>query len=103
MVAGESVVKCPIVADWDNQGRLVVAESAGVTKPIVEHNQTKPHRLIRLVDSNGDGEFDKRIVAAEQLVFPEGVLCLGNDLLVSVPPLIWRLTDDDGDGVFTLV
>ncbi len=98
-VTNESLIKWPIVADWDNQGRLVVAESAGVTKPIVEHNKTKPHKLIRLVDSNDDGTFDKRIVAAEQLAFPEGVLCLGNDVLVSAPPLIWKLTDADGDGV----
>lgn len=98
-VASEPLIKWPIVADWDNQGRLVVAESAGVTKPIVEHNLTTPHKLIRLVDSNGDGKFDKRIVAAEELAFPEGVLCLGNDVLVAAPPLIWRLIDDDGDGV----
>lgn len=98
-VAGEPLIKWPIVADWDNQGRLVVAESAGVAKPIAEHNETKHHQLIRLVDTNNDGKFDKRIVAADQLAFPEGVLCIGNDVLVSAPPLIWKLIDADGDGV----
>ncbi|MGV3485521.1 MAG: PVC-type heme-binding CxxCH protein [Planctomycetaceae bacterium] len=98
-VASEPLVKWPIVADWDSQGRLVVAESGGVAKPIQEHNQQKLHRIIRLVDSDGDRRFDKRIVAADALAFPEGVLCIENSILVSAPPEIWKLTDRDGDGV----
>ncbi len=98
-VAGPDLVKWPIVADWDPQGRLVVAESGGVAKPIVEHNKQLLHRIVRLVDSNGDGTFDQRIVAADKLAFPEGVLCVGNSILVSAPPQIWKLTDRDGDGV----
>ncbi|WP_442511549.1 DUF7133 domain-containing protein [Novipirellula sp. SH528] len=98
-VAGGSLIKWPIVADWDNQGRLVVAESAGVSKPIIEHNEKKLHKIIRLVDVDHDGKFDKRIVAADNLSFPEGVLCVGNDILVAAPPVIWKLTDADEDGV----
>ncbi len=98
-VADGALVKWPIVADWDPQGRLVVAESGGVGWPIQEHNQQKLHRIIRLADTDGNGRFDKRIVAADGLAFPEGVLCLGSDILVSAPPSIWKLTDGDGDGV----
>lgn len=98
-VAGESLVKWPIVADWDNQGRLVVAESGGASKPIIEHNEKKLHKIIRLVDVDHDGIFDQRIVAADKLSFPEGVLCVGNDILVAAPPVIWKLTDADEDGV----
>jgi putative membrane-bound dehydrogenase-like protein len=98
-VAAEPLIKWPIVVDWDQQGRLVVAESGGVGWPIVEHNERKLHKIVRLVDHDGDGVFDERIVAADQLAFPEGVLCLGDDILVSAPPEIWKLTDNDGDGV----
>ncbi|MFO1065081.1 MAG: HEAT repeat domain-containing protein [Pirellulales bacterium] len=93
------LVKWPIVADWDTQGRLVVAESGGVAKPIEEHNKQLLHRIVRLVDTNNDGTFDKRIIAADKLPFPEGVLNVGNSMLVSAPPQIWKLTDKDGDGV----
>lgn len=93
------LIKWPIVADWDSAGRLVVVECGGVAKPIVEHNKQLLHRIVRLVDTNGDGKFDKRIVAADKLAFPEGVLCVGNSLLVCAPPEIWKLTDGDGDGV----
>ncbi len=99
MVAGSDLVKWPIVADWDSAGRLVVAECGGVAKPIVEHNKQLLHRIVRLVDTNNDGKFDKRIVAADQLAFPEGVLCVGNSMLVSTPPQIWKLTDENNDGV----
>ncbi len=98
-VASSDLIKWPIVADWDRQGRLVVAECGGVAKPIAEHNKQLLHRIVRLVDSNGDGKFDKRIVAADKLAFPEGVLCIGNSILVSAPPEIWKFTDADDDGV----
>ncbi len=89
----------PVVCDWDDSGRLVVVESGGVGWPIEEHNQKLLHRVVRLSDEDGDGVFDTRVVAADKLPFAEGVLCLGDDLLVGAPPYIWKLTDGDGDGV----
>ena len=89
----------PIVVDWDARGRLLVVESGGVSKPIVEHNRQLLHRVVRLEDSDGDGRFDQRTVVAKDLPFMEGILCLGNDLLVSAPPHIYRLIDADGDGL----
>ncbi len=97
-VASDPLTKWPIVADWDHQGRLVIAESAGVGRPIQQDNQHLRHRIVRLVDTDGDGRFDERIVAAESLAFPEGVLCLGNQIFVSAPPQIWRFIDEDDDG-----
>ncbi|MEZ6060897.1 MAG: HEAT repeat domain-containing protein [Planctomycetaceae bacterium] len=98
-IAGEPLVTWPVVADWDQQGRLVVVESGGVSRPIAEHNEKRLHRVVRLVDEDGDGTFDSRILAADQLPFAEGVLCVGNSLLVSAPPQIFRLIDNDNDGV----
>lgn len=97
-VADESLVKWPMLADWDLEGRLVVVESAGVANPIEKHNELRLHRIVRLVDEDGDGVMDRRIVAADKLPFTEGVLCFGNDMLVTAPPHIWKLTDNDGDG-----
>ena len=98
-VAGPDLIRWPVVMDWDREGRLVVVESGGVGWPIQEHNEKKLHRIVRLSDEDGDGTFDKRIVAAKDLAFTEGVLCLGDDILAAAPPYIWKLTDADGDGV----
>ncbi|MDA8744593.1 HEAT repeat domain-containing protein [Rubripirellula amarantea] len=98
-IAGEPLIKWPIVADFDRDGNLVVAESGGVGTPIDAHNQKQLHKIIRLVDTDRDGSFDERIVVADQFAFPEGVLCVGDSILVAAPPQIWKLTDRDGDGV----
>ncbi len=99
LVAAAPLVERPIVATWDPQGRLVVLEAADVKDTVQQQLETRPHRMIRLIDENGDGSFDKRIVAAESLSFPEGVLCVGSSVFVSAPPQIWKLDDEDGDGV----
>ena len=57
-VAAEPLIKWPIVADWDLDGDLVVVESAGVSRPIVEHNAQRLHRIVRLKDTDGDGIAD---------------------------------------------
>lgn len=98
-VAGSPLVERPIVAAWDDQGRLLVLEAAGPVARQAEAAGARPHRLVRLVDGDGDGTFDRRIVAAEDLSFPVGVLARGRNILVSAPPEIWLLRDDDGDGV----
>jgi putative membrane-bound dehydrogenase-like protein len=98
-VASEKLIKWPVVVDWDGAGNLLVVECGGVSKPIVEHNKLMLHRLVRLLDTDGDGHFDKRVVVADQLPLTQGVLWIGGDILVSSPPNILRLIDEDGDGV----
>lgn len=100
LVAGEPLTTWPMLADWDSQGRLLLVESGGVSKPIEEHNKKLLHRIVRLEDSTGDGHFDSRTVVAQDLPFTEGVLCIGRDLLVSAPPSIYRLIDEDQDGIY---
>jgi putative membrane-bound dehydrogenase-like protein len=100
LVAEEPLTTWPMLADWDLQGRLLVVESGGVSKPIEDHNKQLLHRVVRLDDENGDGRFDKRTVIAKDLPFTEGVLCVGRDLLITAPPHIYRLIDADQDGVY---
>src|SRR5262245_29159797 len=99
LVAGPPLVDRPIVADFDEQGRLYVAEANGaVTKEDVAQKKTM-HRVVRLEDTDGDGKFDKSVVFADKVMFPEGCMWLAGSLYVATPPSIWKLTDTDGDGV----
>ncbi len=98
-VAGPPLVDRPIVADFDDEGRLYVADSSGSNDKVEKQLAEKPHRIMRLQDTDGDGRFDKSVVFAEKMMFPEGAMWLDGSLYVAAPPSIWKLTDTDGDGV----
>jgi putative membrane-bound dehydrogenase-like protein len=98
-VAGPPLVERPIVADFDEDGRLYVAESSGSNAKVEQQLAEKPHRVLRLEDVDGDGVFDRRTVFADRMMLPEGAMWLDGSLYVAAPPSIWKLTDTDADGV----
>ncbi len=99
LVAGPPLVDRPIVADFDEQGRLYVADSSGSNEKVNIQLEKKPHRILRLEDTKGNGKFDKVTVFADKMMFPEGVMWLGGSLYVAAPPSIWKLTDTKGTGI----
>jgi len=99
LVAGPPLVERPMIIDADEQGRLYVAESSGSNDPVKKQLEARPHSILRLEDTDGDGRFDQRTVFADRMMFPEGVLWYDGSLYVVAPPSIWKLTDNDGDGV----
>jgi putative membrane-bound dehydrogenase-like protein len=98
-VAASPLVDRPIEADFDEQGRLYVTDSSGSGDKLEKQLAEKPHRVVRLEDTDGDGKFDKQTVFADKMMFPEGCMWLDGSLYVAAVPSIWKLTDTDGDGV----
>ncbi|HLF92080.1 MAG TPA: heme-binding protein, partial [Planctomycetota bacterium] len=97
-VASSPLVERPIMAGFDDQGRLYVGDSSGVNLRFEELLKAPPHRIVRLEDTDGDGVFDRSVVFAEGLTFPMGSLWHQGSLYVCAPPSVWKLTDTDGDG-----
>src|SRR5437667_9030656 len=62
LVAGPPLVNRPITAAFDEEGRLYVSDSSGSNEPVAKQVQTRPHRVVRLEDTDGDGKFDKSTV-----------------------------------------
>src|SRR6478736_2279501 len=60
LVAGPPLVDRPITVDFDEEGRLYVAESSGTNDKAVVQLENKPHRILRLEDTDGDGRSDRR-------------------------------------------
>ncbi|MGI8965652.1 MAG: DUF7133 domain-containing protein, partial [Limisphaerales bacterium] len=58
LVAGTNLVQRPVSIDFDEQGRLYVTDSSGSNEKVAEQLEKKPHRVLRLEDSDGDGKFD---------------------------------------------
>jgi putative membrane-bound dehydrogenase-like protein len=99
LAAGTNLVPRPINASFDEQGRLYVTDSSGSNDNVRKQLAEKPHRVVRLEDTNGDGKFDRQTVFADKMMFPEGALWHDGSLYVSAPPSIWKLTDTNNDGV----
>lgn len=89
----------PICVDFDEAGHLYVAESSGTNDPVQKQLEDRPHTILRLTDTDGDGVYDQRTIFADNFMFPEGCAWHDGSLYVAAPPQIWKLTDTNGDGV----
>lgn len=97
LVATEPLIRSPVAFDFDEDGRLYVAEYP-------EYNQYanpafKGHGSIkRLEDTDGDGRYDKATVYVSDLDSPVAVACWDGGVFVGVVPNILYCKDTDGDG-----
>ena len=98
-VAAPPLVQRPIHMGFDENGVLYVTDSSGNTDSAPVQLKDPQHRVLRLVDSDGDGVFDASTVFANELPLPEGILVYNGAIYVGAPPHIWRLRDTDGDHV----
>jgi putative heme-binding domain-containing protein len=97
-IAGAPLVDFPMMAAFDEQGRLFVAASVGVNLSAPELYDQLPHVIRMLEDTDGDGTFDRATTFADNMTFPQGALWHEGALYVASPPSIWKLEDTDGDG-----
>jgi putative membrane-bound dehydrogenase-like protein len=98
-VAGPPLVNRPISLAFDPAGALYATDSSGLSERAQKQLEEKPHRIVRLVDADGDGRFEGSTVYADRVMFPQGALFHEGSLYVAAPPHIWKFTDADGDGV----
>jgi putative membrane-bound dehydrogenase-like protein len=93
------VVERPVMACFDERGRLFLVDSSGANEPFEKLLKNPPHRIVVIEDTDGDGKFDRRTVFADKLVMPQGVLPYRGAVYTASPPSVWKLEDTDGDGV----
>jgi putative membrane-bound dehydrogenase-like protein len=99
LVASAPLVGHPVMAGFDDRGRLFVADNAGLNLPAEQLLEQLPNMVRMLEDVDGDGRFDRSTVFADKMTFPQGAAWFRGALYVASPPCIWRLEDTDGDGV----
>jgi len=97
-VALPPLVRFPMLGNFDERGRLFLAENAGVNLDEKELDAKLPSQITLLEDTDGDGVFDRSSVFADRLAFPQGALWYEGALYVTSAPSVWRLEDRDGDG-----
>jgi putative membrane-bound dehydrogenase-like protein len=85
LAAAEPLVRSPVAAEFDEDGRLFVVE-------LPEYNQygsAKPHgkgRVVMLEDTDGDGKFDRRTVVVDGLDYPTALFPWDGGLYVGAAP-----------------
>jgi putative membrane-bound dehydrogenase-like protein len=99
LAAAPPLVKHPLMAGFDDRGRLFVAEAAGENLRRPELEKQLPNFIRLLEDTNNDGVFDKSTIFADKLTFPMGALWHEGGLFVASSGAIWRFEDTDDDGV----
>ena len=99
LVATSPLVERPISIALDDTGQLYVTDSGGMSEKADKQLAAMPHRIRRLVDADGDGQFDSSTMLVDRMMLPEGCLWHEGSLYVAAPPQIWKFTDADGDGV----
>ncbi|MEQ9069456.1 MAG: dehydrogenase, partial [Gimesia chilikensis] len=96
-VTNSELTKYPMMAGFDDRGRLFIAESSGENTRAPQLIK-EPKSMIRMLeDLDDDGRFDKSTVFADKLTLPMGALWHDGSLYVASPPNIWKLTDHDDD------
>ena len=98
LVAPTNLLSRPVSGSFDEQGRLYVTDSSGSNENVNEQLKNPSNRVLRLEDTDSDGKFDKSVVFADKMMFPEGCLWFDGSLYVAAPPSIWKLTDTNNDG-----
>jgi putative membrane-bound dehydrogenase-like protein len=92
LAAAEPDVRAPVAIAWDADARLFVAEMTDYPSGPVSG------RIRLLEDRDDDGRYERSMVFATNLAFPNGVLPWRNGVLVTAAPDIWFLADTNGDG-----
>lgn len=101
-IASEPMVEEPASFAFDGNGAMYVCEWRTYMQDEFATKQLEPvSRVVKLVDTDGDGIMDKRTVFIDNVILPRAVLPMGDRVLVifTGSSSIWSYFDNDKDGV----
>ena len=97
LVASEPLIHDPAAIDFDENGRIYVAQLPEYNGYAVEDFE-ESGSIHLLSDTDGDGRYDERTVFADKLDYPTAIACWDGGLFVGAAPDLLYLKDTDGDG-----
>ena len=102
LVLSEPTIKEPVLAVFDGNGRMYVAEMRTYMQDIDGKGELEPkNRISRHESTKGDGVFDKHTVYMDDIMLPRMILPLDDRVLVNVTNTnnVTIHRDKDGSGV----
>ena len=105
LIAAEPILRAPVAIDFDNQGRIWVAEMPGYMHNMDGKGENEPNGRIKILqDLDKDGKIDHAKIFLDSLVLPRAIALVYDGLLYAEPPNLWFVTiNDDTPGNRTLV
>lgn len=100
--AGDDFLNEPVHVTWDGNGNLYVAQMQTYMQDAAATGEKDPIcTVLKLVDTDWDGVFDKRTVFAKDLLLPRKLLCLDGKVIIGETDTttLYAYEDTDGDGV----
>lgn len=97
LFAAEPDIHKPIYMNWDERGRLWIAETVDYPNMVRENKKEGRDRIMILEDTDGDGKADKFTVFADQLNIPTSFAFANGGIIISQAPDFLFLKDTDGD------
>ncbi len=99
LVAAEPLLQSPVAIDFDEDGRLYVAEFPEYNQPAGNGSRRAATGCVRLLeDTRGVGGFDKSTLFAADVPMATAVACWDGGVYVGSAPNLIYLKDTDGDG-----
>jgi putative membrane-bound dehydrogenase-like protein len=92
LFAAEPLVADPVAMEIDENGLVYVVEMHGY--PL---DKSGTGRVKILTDTDADGYPDQATVFADSLVLPTGIMRWKKGVIVTDPPHVWYLEDQNGD------
>lgn len=99
VIAAPPLVHHPMMANFDEQGRLFVAESSGLNLKADELLKQLPNKVLLLDQMDAKGRFTRSRVFADKMTFPSGALPFNGAVYVTAAPHIWKLRDTKNAGI----
>ncbi|MBX3742993.1 MAG: c-type cytochrome [Akkermansiaceae bacterium] len=97
LAAAEPLVRDPVEMCWDADGACYVADM--IDYPLGGPDGAPLSRVQRLIDTDGDGAFDRAVTFADKLDHVQGLLPHEGGLIATTRTQVLFLKDTDGDGV----
>jgi len=98
LFAADPDIQKPICMNWDERGRLWIAETKDYPNEI-KREGSGLDRIRILEDTDGDGRADRFTLFADKLSIPTSILPYKDGAIVQQAPHTLFLRDTDGDGV----
>jgi mono/diheme cytochrome c family protein len=102
LVVGDPIIREPVVAAFDGNGRMFVAEMRSYMQDIEGQNEHTPVGRVSLHwSSRHNGVYDRHTIFVDHLVLPRMILPVADGLLVNETDTddIWLYRDTHGIGV----